>query len=281
MIEFDIRAWVKQATPDRLEFRHAVHTILQAIATAPTLKSKMILHGGILMSMYGSSRTTTDLDFSTDQQLSNSGKDSIIEELNESLAITSEKLDYNLSCAVQSWEIKPRIEMTFPSIQLKVGYAYKGTGAHKRLQRNQSPKTLKIDYCFNEAIYDIEEAQLNEFDQIIVYTLTDMIAEKFRSILQQKIRDRIRRQDSYDLYYLLVENISQITPDRKRHILESLKIKSKGKLESIDQNSISDPEVKKRSKADYGSLSADIDEELPEFELVYQMITKFYQSLPW
>ena len=39
--------------------------------------------------------------------------------------------------------------------------------------------------------------------EIEASTLVDLVAEKFRAMIQQPIRNRYRRQDAYDLYCLL------------------------------------------------------------------------------
>jgi len=152
--ELDILNWVSQASDDaNKEFREAVHTILSAIASDHILRVSMILKGGILLAVrYHSHRFTTDIDLSTDLTLGNDfSKENVVETLNNSLAMTVEELDYGLDCRVQSAEKKPKsLEATHPSLKLKVGYAYKNTPKHRRLQADQSPSVIDIDYSSNE-----------------------------------------------------------------------------------------------------------------------------------
>jgi len=58
-----------------------------------------------------------------------------------------------------------------------------------------------------------------------------------------------------------------------------LKAESRG-LE-VDKGSIHNPEVARRSKAEYDTLESEIQGDLPEFEVVYDAAVTFYDSLPW
>jgi hypothetical protein len=76
----------------------------------------------------------------------------------------------------------------------------------KRLESNQSPSVISIDFSFNEKTYDFDFLSLDggdNDDNVKTYSLTDLMAEKYRSVLQQKVRERNREQDIYDINYLL------------------------------------------------------------------------------
>ena len=53
----------------------------------------------------------------------------------------------------------------------------------KRLERGAAPTTVKIDYSFNEASYDLQALSLDGEETIQAYGLTDLLAEKLRSII--------------------------------------------------------------------------------------------------
>ncbi|MFN5658173.1 MAG: nucleotidyl transferase AbiEii/AbiGii toxin family protein, partial [Pseudanabaena sp.] len=180
---YDIKDWVEEAsTTSNKEFRQAVHTILSSIASDSDLKANMILKGGILLAIrYKSHRFTTDIDFSTEKPRGGEiTEDGVRKSLDSSLAQMVEELDYDLDCRVQSSKLQPRdVKSTYPSIKMKVGYAYKGTPQHKRLLSLQSPNTISIDYSLNEATPNIEDLKLNLEEGILAYSLTDLIAEKY------------------------------------------------------------------------------------------------------
>lgn len=285
--EFDIKDWVEDAPTNRSnekELRQAVHTILSAIASDSDLKANMILKGGILLAIrYKSHRFTTDIDFSTERPLgSEITEDSIRQSLDSSLAQKVEELDYDLDCRVQSSKLQPKDrKSTYPSIKMTVGYAYKGTSQHKRLLSLKSLNIVSIDYSLNEATPNIEDLKLNLKEGILTYSLTDLIAEKYRSLLQQVSRNRTRRQDVYDLN-LLIERFGDINNFERGKILNSLIVKSKTRLKiAPDINSFEDPELKSRAKKDYPSLESELEGELPDFEELFQKVAAFYRSLPW
>ncbi|MFZ4728731.1 MAG: nucleotidyl transferase AbiEii/AbiGii toxin family protein [Pseudanabaena sp.] len=285
--EFDIKDWVEDAPTNRSnekELRQAVHTILSAIASDSDLKANMILKGGILLAIrYKSHRFTTDIDFSTERPLgSEITEDSIRQSLDSSLAQKVEELDYDLDCRVQSSKLQPKDrKSTYPSIKMTVGYAYKGTSQHKRLLSLKSLNIVSIDYSLNEATPNIEDLKLNLKEGILTYSLTDLIAEKYRSLLQQVSRNRTRRQDVYDLN-LLIERFGDIDNFERTKILNSLIIKSKARLKiEPDINSFEDPELKSRAKKEYHTLEDEIEGELPDFDELFQKVGDFYRSLPW
>jgi predicted nucleotidyltransferase component of viral defense system len=282
--EYDIKDWVEEAsTTSNKEFRQAVHTILSAIASDSNLKVNMILKGGILLAIrYKSPRFTTDLDFSTEKPRGGEiTEDGVRKSLDSSLAQMVEELDYGLDCRVQSSKLQPRdVKSTYPSIKMKVGYAYKGTPQHKRLLSLQSPDIVSIDYSLNESTPNIEDLKLNLEEGILTYSLIDLIAEKYRSLLQQVSRNRTRRQDVFDLN-LLIERFGDIDDFERSKILNSLIIKSKAREISPDINSFEDPELKSRAKKDYHTLKDEIEGELPDFDDLFQKVSDFYRSLPW
>jgi len=281
---YDIKDWVEEAsTTSNKEFRQAVHTILSSIASDSDLKANMILKGGILLAIrYKSHRFTTDIDFSTEEPRGGEiTEDGVRKSLDSSLAQMVEELDYDLDCRVQSSKLQPRdVKSTYPSIKMKVGYAYKGTPQHKRLLSLQSPNTISIDYSLNEATPNIEDLKLNLEEGILAYSLTDLIAEKYRSLLQQVSRNRNRRQDVYDIN-LLVERFGDINDFERSKILNSLIIKSKAREISPDINSFEDPDLKSRAQKDYHTLKDEIESELPDFDDLFQKVSDFYRSLPW
>ncbi|MEZ8495227.1 nucleotidyl transferase AbiEii/AbiGii toxin family protein [Vibrio splendidus] len=284
-MEYSVENWVNSAPADRVEFRQAVHIILQAISSSAYLKPKMIMKGGMLLGIrYNSSRFTEDIDFSTAEKLADIDKDEFEDELNDSLQESADTFPYTVKCIVQSIKIQPKGgNVTFPSFNLKIGYANtKNPGAMKRLNRKESPKTVKIDYSFNEMTYKTDEIKLEDEDSVTVYGITDLISEKIRSIIQQPYRDRNRRQDIYDLHYL-ISTIDDLTSEEKLNILETLFNKSKDKvpLKDITQETLDRDDIKSMSQQSYHLLEQEVMGSLPEFEDAYSLVVNFYKSLPW
>jgi len=260
--EYDIASWVeREKNPLRRQLREAVHTVLVAIASSSFLNVKMIMRGGILLAIkYDCSRYTTDIDFSTNIKSSNFDKNKLISELKNKLIIATEKLDYGLGCQVQAVKLNPpRPDANFPTLQIKIGYAYKEDKKnYKRLIDGRSVNVVKIDYSFNEITKEIELIELKDGGSISVYSLIELVAEKYRAILQQVVRNRFRRQDVYDIFYLL-EKYTEPNESEKRNILETLIIKSDSRGLDISKESMANIEVIERSKKHYHHLSSEIE----------------------
>jgi len=284
-MEYSIEDWVSGASRDRVVFRQAVHIVLSAIANSDYLKPKMIMKGGMLLGIrYRSTRFTEDIDFSTRMKLSDLDENEFRNELNEALLISSDNLPYGVFCTIQSLGIQPKKNYqnaTFPSFNLKIGYARKNDhGEMERLNRGQSPNTIKIDYSFNEISYDVDDLSLDD-DGVLSYNITDLIAEKIRSIIQQPYRNRYRRQDIYDLNYLFT--CVSLDDDELLSILTSLILKSDGRIPKgdVNFNTLDREDIKEYSAKDYGTLSQEVSGDVPDFEGAYNKVNDFYKSLPW
>lgn len=282
MQKSDIREWVHK-DPDYHQFRQAIHTILAAIAGTPFLKTTMIMKGGVLLALsYRSQRYTKDIDFSTAIKRPDFDLADFRRHLENSLSDTVETLGYGLDCRVQSCTQKPKDDdATFPTFKISIGYAAKGTPAHKRLQAGAAPHVVWIDYSLNEPVEEIELFELEDGSAIQTYSLVEMVAEKFRALLQQEVRNRIRRQDIFDLHYVLSDHPLREDALTKQRILDRLLEKSRIRELPIDPWAMSNPEIRRRSKARYHELASEIEGDLPPFDEVYDVVEAFYRSLPW
>jgi predicted nucleotidyltransferase component of viral defense system len=258
-----------------------VHTVLAAIAHDTQLRADMIMKGGILLAVrYQSVRFTRDIDFSTSMKLSEVNPDEVHRRLDAALRLSVEALDYDLDCRVQGCKVQPanQVNASFPSIKLKIGYAYKGTAKHRRLIQLQSTSVISIDYSLNEAISNTDEVLVGLDQSVNAYPFAELVAEKFRALLQQIERDRYRRQDVFDLAFL-----SRMPRDEavEAAILESLMIKARSRNIEPTRDSLNDEEVKRRASADYHTLKDEVQGDLPDFELAYAEVLAFYRALPW
>jgi predicted nucleotidyltransferase component of viral defense system len=194
---------------------------------------------------------------------------------------SGDRLDYNLSCKIQSHKLKPPNEdASFPTLIINIGYAKKDNIRQlKRLNANNSTDIIKIDYSFNEFNWRVEKLHIEAGKSISAYSTTDLIAEKYRAMLQQEERNRSRRQDVYDLYYL-ISNI-KISDDDKLNIFNVLIKKSSSRGLEISKLSISAKGVISRSRKEYDTLQDELEDDLPAFEEVYRLVREFYEALPW
>lgn len=284
MRQLNLREWADAALRDDIrQFRKAVHIVLLAISDAPTLPNVMVMKGGILLAIaHAGDRYTRDIDFSTTETRADLPPEKIVEELQGAIASAVDQMDYDLDCRIQAWEVRPPDETkSFPTLILKVGYAQRSKlAAIRRLIAGKSPDVVKIECSYNETITSVEVIEIAPGLQIWAYDLTDMVAEKLRALLQQEVRDRYRRQDVYDLFKLLEEHGSELASRRAR-IHAALIAKSASRELDIGRLSLRQPELLRRAKAEYGTLSAEIDGELPDFTTAMSEVCDFYESLPW
>ena len=205
--------------------RQAVHVVLLAIASCDSLKGNMMLKGGILMALcYGSSRYTRDIDFSKEDKYQPGDEQRLISDLNEALIKSVQEVDYGIDCKVQSFELKPpgKENPTFATLKVKIGYAYNyDKKMHQRLTVGQSPTVLEVDFGFNETTKRAEDFYISENQTLLRYSFVDLIAEKFRALLQQEKRSRNRNQDLYDLLLLIRQEKLPLT-ELKAEILDAL-----------------------------------------------------------
>ena len=116
--------------------------------------------------------------------------------------------------------------------------------------------------------------------KIKAYSLSDFVAEKYRAIIQQKTRNRIRRQDAFDIYWIIKNNHLKGN-EIKNKILKSFIVKSNSKGVSVDQYILRDKDIIRRSRMEYDALANEIEANLPSFEDLYKIVQDYYESLPW
>lgn len=283
MNEVEIEAWVAQAPQGQQGFREAVHTILDGIGHSQNLSARMVMKGGLLLAIrYDSSRYTRDLDFSTKDGYSADGAEALLEELRAGLVAAEDRLPYGTACRLQSCKVQPKGEnKTHHNLALKIGFANRSNAsAMARLEAGASAQVVEIDYSFNEAVFDVEVLELDGGATIHSYTLNNVLAEKMRSLLQQPIRRRNRRQDVYDIWLLLESGPALNAVELvKIHEILVASCGSKGIVPGIQ--SMETEAVVSMARSGYQELTADVDGELPPFDEAMSRVVALYRSLPW
>jgi predicted nucleotidyltransferase component of viral defense system len=253
------------------------------VSTAPRLPKLVVLKGGILLALeYAGDRFTKDVDFSMREKLQEVDPESLVQELKASLALQVEALDHGLDCRVQGHELQPaRGDQTWPTLKIRVGYAPKADLArHRRRLKGQATTVVSVDISYNEVVTALHVVAIPGGGDVQVSTLADVVAEKYRAMLQQPIRNRERRQDVYDLYRLLPRKEMKAAAFRAE-VLAALIAKSEGKGLNLARESIADIEVRQRSEKEYAQLKAEIASELPAFDETYGAVQAYYEWLPW
>ena len=260
-----------------------MHLILSAIGTSTALRSKMVMKGGLLMAIrYDSGRFTKDADFSTRDRYEPGMEQALIDELERQLDTANESLSYDTMCRIQRYEVRPaRIERRFQTLGLNVGYAPRSKRREmEKLLNKQAPTIVEIDYSYNEAVYDVEILALGDGDELRAYSFLNLIAEKLRSLLQQPIRKRNRRQDVYDLH-LLITGSKPLENEECAQLLALLRASCRAREIEPDVNSLAEPAIREMAMKGYEDLAPEVEGDLVSFDDAYTRVQAFYAALPW
>ncbi len=281
----NFQAWEAAAAQDRQTQRERIasEVFLAALGSTENFKDKIFLKGGVLVgAVYESGRNTADLDFSTTLEPSKDFLDKLETELIAALPSAAALVGSpDTIIKVQSVKYRPRpetfVEADAPAIEVKFAFADKGTKSEERLKSGISNNIIYADISFNEEISSIEEICIGESGlSFFAYSKCDLIAEKLRSILQQKIRKRNRRQDVYDLWFL-IENYT-ISLDERKEIKEVFLQKSQSRGIEPTEASFADDEVIERSRSEWDTLESEVMY-LPKFEQAFGVVQNFYDQL--
>jgi hypothetical protein len=285
-LDLPIDAWVQEARPDPVKYRDrsATHIFLAAIGLTPALQETMVLKGGALMMLaFGSPRGTQDVDFTVTADPEPFASD-LVAELNPALVRAAAQLGYlDLICRVQTLKRLPK-RATFETatgaaLRITIAHARRGTNEEQRLNSGQATRVVQVDLSFNEPVMRAAEARLERPSVTIrAYTLEDVIAEKLRALLQQPVRNRLRRQDVYDIAWLL--DLHEPDSEKRKRIFDAMIAKGEARDLPLAIDSFDNPEVKRRAAVDWGSLELEVGE-LPDFERLFEVVRAFYRSLPW
>jgi|TARA_R110000765_G_scaffold210957_2_gene316079 hypothetical protein len=288
----NIEEWIDRAeNDDEKKFRQAIHLILLAVSRDKVLSQNLVIKGGIVLSLaYGSERYTTDLDLSALDNMEVLSKEELELKLGRQITAVVALSDYNLKLLVHSIKYMPKdpSKVKFPAYKAKIGYADStNQNAIKRLDNKQSSKIIDLDISFNESVSvsDTENFKLTDRLNVLCYSLEQLVAEKYRSILQQVVRTRSRRQDVFDIHYLLNQEASLLySNETKKTVLEKLiKCSERKGIEAyLNQSGMRDEEIKRLSLEDFHTLSLEIDIDIEVSpDDMYTVVQEYFESLPW
>lgn len=290
-LSLDLGRWIGLAGSDKVNRRRrqVAEITLHAIALERRLGQSLVLKGGSLLAIaYGSPRFTADLDF-TAREFSSDAPELLRSLLDPALIRAAAALGYaGLRCRVQAVKLKPRPD-TFtgadaPALKVSIGSAGGKPSEVRSLNAGMAADVLDLDISYREPLVSIEEVPLLGSvkptaapRRLLVYSVAEIVAEKLRAYLQQTERDRGRRQDVYDLAYLIQEYGADLD---RADVLAALRTKARAREIEPAPGMIDDPDRIGRAKRNWGTLKAEIGR-IPEFEACFAVVREFYLSLPW
>lgn len=284
-VKIDVAGWVERAKANPIAYlqRQATEITLNAIATTAPLNGRLVLKGGILMGLaYDSPRQTGDIDLTAELVADKDVGDLIQSLLDSAFPRVAATLGYaNLIVKVHSVKRQPKKifeTAEFPALKIKIAYALRGTKQEEALLAGKAPGIIDVDISFNEPMQQIQVLELTGGQELRAYSLSDLVAEKYRAMLQQVPRNRSRRQDVYDLHLLVADD--DLDDAVRKQILGSFIEKCRSRHIEPTSKSLEDPEIKKRSGAEWQTMELELGE-LPDFEECFEHVARFYRTLPW
>ena len=286
IVDVDIRAWVEAARPNPIQYRNRQVTelVLATIGLTPSLSTTLVLKGGALMALaFKSERVTGDVDFSASAGPADFDK-LLVKEFNSQFPKIAIQLGYlDLICRVQRVEKRPRPQnfenMDFPALLVRIGSAIRGTSEQARLEAGQAARVVDVEISFRDQVYQFQELNLTDAGAAVrAFTIHEIIAEKIRALLQQVGRNRYRRQDVYDIAYLL--DIHPMEDADLAQVHTTLLKKCATHRIIPTEQSLAYSEVRRRAEADWNTLKLELAE-LPPFDERYASLEAFYARLPW
>lgn len=281
----NVKEWVERARADPVAYqrRQTVEITLNAIAMTAPLKKNMFLKGGILMGLaYDSPRQTSDIDLTTDAAPAGDSGDKVRKLLDSAFPRAVAALGHaGLMVKIHSVKLLPKgrfPDAKFPAMKIKIASAKRGTAQERALREGRAPIVIDADISFNEPLLQIQVLELTGGRELRAYGLADLIAEKYRAVLQQVPRKRERRQDVYDLDRLLAGN--ETDDALQAQIFDALVAKCKARKIKPTPASLEDPEIKRRAGANWQSMELELGE-VPDFEGCFARVAEFYRNLPW
>lgn len=286
-IQVDIENWIEAAAADPIERhrRQAVEILIKAISSTRSIRDTLFLKGGTLMNLaYASPRTTADIDFTAIANREHFEKN-FTAHLDKEMDLAALDLGYSqFIFRVQSSEMRPPGgDFPWPTLRMSIGFAEKTSGQAKRLAKGLASRTLKVDISFGESVYDWQEVEIRSGDEdgtvILAYSVYELVAEKLRAIIQQKIRNRYRRQDIFDIARIVSDR--RFTQDEAVKIFEIFLQKCATRDIAPARGMIDDAELVERSRQHYGDLRLDTGGGALDFEADFEAVATFYRTMPW
>jgi len=248
----DIGGWAKanKVTVQEARARFAQYGILRAVSDSRQLSATLVLKGGNALDfVWSPNRSTKDLDFTSTDPLEG---DELRDLLQESLAATGRKLGtlYRVHSVKRQ---PPAPDATFVTYAVSVGYALTDEAPlRKRLEGGQtSPLVIPLDVSLNEVVCEDEPVDTAGVHKLRVSSREDIVAEKLRSLLQQPVRNRYRRQDLLDI--AVTRRQRPLDADK---VADFLRRKSAARGIVVSRAAFRDPEVKRRAAQDYDGLAS-------------------------
>jgi len=275
----ELEGWTARNGLGKLEGerRFAQYAVLRAVAESRELSEALSFKGGNALDLvWHPNRSTQDLDFSR------TDPGPPVEDLRHQLATALDATAAILGLGLRLQRLRrnpPGPGHDWAAFEGTVGFAFPGNPREMaRLRRGESvASVVPIEISCNEVVGARNPTAIGGRFPLHICTLEDIVAEKLRAFLQQRVRNRTRAQDVLDIA-LLVEDDPGL--DRQR-IRDFLLQKARARDIGVSREAFHDPELRHRASLDYEGLRETIrrDGRFLEFEEAMRLLLALVDEL--
>ena len=275
-------AWAKatQTPTAQAKTRLVQFAILRSIAASQRLSDNLAFKGGNALDFFWApNRSTRDLDFSAVQAIES---DDDIPNLRTAFGRALETTHRLMGIRLRVQSVRPKGPQpgkTFTTFEFNIAYAFPGDppGLLKKFEAGTCPTIVPVEISNNEVVYDTEARTLDGDDnELQISTLSDIVAEKLRSLLQQKVRRRTRRQDVLDIAFVRMEVPELLDRDV---VAKALVRKSEARDIVATKSAFRDSEIRDRASRDYPQLAQTTRRRFIPFEEAFAEVLGLVDSL--
>lgn len=261
--------------------RFAQYAVLCGITNSGVFGEGVVFKGGNALDfIWLPNRSTKDLDFSVDQEISQF--ESNEEEIHRLLQNGLDRVGPRLNMVMRVHRVTqqpPGKDKTFVTFKATVMFALPDQLPLQLRLRNGEvvAQNIPVDVSINEPICRAIETMLEGPSALAlrVSTLEDIVAEKLRALLQQPLRKRTRCQDLLDIAVILSAGI----PLDRDQVARFLTIKSASRDVTVTRTSFHNPEIGIRAKHQYAELERTTRNTFIPFEEALAMLLAFVDEL--
>lgn len=199
----------KKARWDTIELDYALSWVLAAIGQEPASKEQLIFKGGTCLKKcyFGERyRFSQDLDFTALSTLSDRFLDQSIQKITDIASELSNQVGDEIKYSVELYQEKEPHPFHQRAYLLRAQYPWHRTPLTKIKVEVSRDETLAFPIQERGILHEYGESILQKIN---TYSLEEILAEKFRGILQNQakfkvkgwVRSRVR--DFYDLWHIL------------------------------------------------------------------------------
>lgn len=275
----ELQSWSAAAgvTLDEGRKRFMQFVVLESLAASPIGASLAFKGGNALRFIFRNPRSTIDLDFTADSGFPDN-REAIAELLKPALRAGASR--FGVAMRVSSASREPRgSQGTMPTWGVRIAYQLPADRHFRDFDvwRGGIPSVIDVEISLNDVVCETSKRMLGVTNSATIRTcvLEDIIAEKLRSLLQQKVRKRHRKQDLYDIVRMVRDHGAVISRSK---VADYFKRKSAAR--SIDpRRSAFDAEIKRRASFDYETLFDAPEADYIPLESAWNELLAFLRSL--